>query len=173
MSNNNSYVKQENQVVSNVDEFIIEAPEEDPSFDKLNNLVNVLENDIRKAHGNTIAIENVLVSIRKSAYESSHSHQAEHVSLLYCHISEEMKSQQQNNVPKLNYQEQDDDDNNSDTVSLTGEIPFFPVLWVFAADCGVGSVEQECILFPSLDCGLLFCGVCNHVVCALCGLEEH
>mmetsp|Transcript_8052 Transcript_8052/g.13652 ORF Transcript_8052/g.13652 Transcript_8052/m.13652 type:complete len:405 (-) Transcript_8052:1963-3177(-) len=115
MSNNNS----------NVDEFIIEAPEEDPNFDKLNNLVNVLENDIRKAHGNSIAIENVLVSIRSSAYESSHSQQAEHVSLLYCHMAEEMKSQQQKSAPKLNYQEQDEDDNNSDTVSLTGEIPFF------------------------------------------------
>lgn len=123
MSNNN-YIKQENEVVSNVDEFIIEAPEEDPNFDKLNNLVNVLENDIRKAHGNSIVIENVLESIRKAAYESSHSQQAEHVSLLYCHMSEEMKSQQQKNAPKLNYQEQDDDDN-SDTVSLTGEIPFF------------------------------------------------
>jgi hypothetical protein len=126
----NEYAKQDNQVVSNVDEFIIEAPEEDPNFDKLNNLVSVLENDIRKAHHNSIAIEKVIMSIRNSAYESSHSPQAEHVTLLYCHIAEETKAQQQQQrtslkaAPTLNYQEQDDD-NNSDTVSLTGDIPFF------------------------------------------------
>jgi hypothetical protein len=126
----NSYMKQGNEVVSNVDEFIIEAPEEDPNFDKLNSLVTVLENDIRKAHDNSIAIEKVIMSIRNSAYESSQTPQAEHLSLLYCHISEEMKAQKrrgsavakQATIP--NYQEQDDDDY-SDTVSLTGDIPFF------------------------------------------------
>jgi hypothetical protein len=125
----NEYAKQENQVVSNVDEFIIEAPEEDPNFDKLNNLVNVLENDIRKAHHNSIAIEKVIMSIRNSAYESGHSPQAEHVTLLYCHMAEEMKAQQREHskakqTSPLNYQEQEDD-NNSDTMSLTGEIPFY------------------------------------------------
>lgn len=129
----NEYAKQDNQAVSNVDEFIIEAPEEDPNFDKLSNLVTVLENDIRKAHNNSISIEKVIMSIRNSAYESENSPMAEHVSLLYCHIAEENKAQQRaaaaaassKAASTLNYQEQEEDDMYADTINLTGEIPFY------------------------------------------------
>lgn len=129
----NEYAKQDNQAVSNVDEFIIEAPEEDPNFDKLSNLVTVLENDIRKAHNNSISIEKVIMSIRNSAYESENSPMAEHVSLLYCHIAEENKAQQRaaaaaassKTASTLNYQEQEEDDMYADTINLTGEIPFY------------------------------------------------
>ena len=120
----------QNHVVSNVDEFIIESPEDDPTYDKLNNLVKVLENDIRRVHNNSIDVEKTIMSIRNSAYESSVDPRGEHLSLLYCHISEEMKQQKTKNQDKLsslNYHEQDDveDDNNSDTVSLMGDIPFY------------------------------------------------
>jgi hypothetical protein len=113
---------------STMDSFIIEPQEDDPNFDKLSNLISVLENDIRKANGNSISVEKVIMSIRNSAYETTNAPQVEYVSLLYCHIAEEMRAQQQAaNVAKqasMNYHEQEDD-NNSDTVSLTGEIPFF------------------------------------------------
>ena len=153
--NSNEYVKQENQVVSNVDEFIIESPEEDPNFDKLKNLVTVLENDIRKAHNNSIAIEKVIMSIRNSAYESGNSPQAEHLSLLYCHIAEETKAQQRL-TPVLNYQEQEDDDF-SDTISLTGDIPFF--LYSGSSKQIIGWEVLNRNVFYSRSATALFCFV--------------
>lgn len=124
----------ENPVVSNTDEFIIESAEDDPNYDKLGALIAEMEDDIRRANNNSIAVEKVIMSLRNDAHQSAQSPQAEHVALLYRHMAKEMASPKSTasskphskpfSSPQLNYEEQDDD-NDSDTVSLTGEIPFF------------------------------------------------